>query len=157
MSEGKVFKYKDNVDTDVIIPARYLNDACESNLRAHVMEDLDADFATSVKEGDIIAAGFNFGCGSSREHAPLALKCAGIKLVAAKSFARIFFRNAINIGLFVVEDAKLADELCAGDKIAIQSDTLINLTANKTYKLPKPDPFIQKIIDCGGLMNSVKK
>lgn len=106
MKEGKVFKYGDNVNTDVIIPARYLNDASEENLRAHVLEDLDHTFAKRVREGDFVVGGFNFGSGSSREHAPLALKAAGVSAVIAKSFARIFFRNAVNIGLLLIENAK---------------------------------------------------
>ena len=154
---GKVFKYGDNVDTDVIIPARYLNDASNENLKAHAMEDIDASFHTLVKEGDIVVGGYNFGCGSSREHAPLALKASGIKIVIAKSFARIFFRNAINTGLLVIEDARMADEISQNDTLSIDSAKIKDLTTGKEYNLPTLDGYVQKIIEAGGLMNLIKE
>lgn len=157
MSTGKVFKYGDNVDTDVIIPARYLNDASNENLKAHAMEDIDATFATTVKEGDIIVGGYNFGCGSSREHAPLALKASGIKIVIAKSFARIFFRNAINTGLLVVENAEMADEISQNDTLSIDSAKITDITTGKVYPLPSLDGYVQNIIEHGGLMNLIKE
>ena len=157
MSTGKVFKYGDNVDTDVIIPARYLNDASNENLKAHAMEDIDSTFATTVKEGDIIVGGYNFGCGSSREHAPLALKASGIKIVIAKSFARIFFRNAINTGLLVVENAKMADEISKNDILSIDSAKITDITTGKVYSLPSLDGYVQNIIEHGGLMNLIKE
>lgn len=154
---GKVFKYGDNVDTDVIIPARYLNDASNENLKAHAMEDIDFSFHTLVKEGDIIVGGYNFGCGSSREHAPLALKASGIRIVIAKSFARIFFRNAINTGLLVIEDARMADEISQNDTLSIDSAKIKDLTTGKEYSLPTLDGYVQKIIEAGGLMNLIKE
>ena len=154
---GKVFKYGDNVDTDVIIPARYLNDASDENLKAHAMEDIDPNFALTVKPGDIIVGGYNFGCGSSREHAPLALKASGIKLVIAKSFARIFFRNAINTGLLVVEDEKIPDEIDKSDTLSVDSVGITNLTTGKKYPLPSLDGYVQSIIAHGGLMNLIKE
>ena len=157
MSTGKVFKYGDNVDTDVIIPARYLNDASNENLKAHAMEDIDSTFATTVKEGDIIVGGYNFGCGSSREHAPLALIASGIKIVIAKSFARIFFRNAINTGLLVVENAEMADEISKNDTLSIDSAKITDITTGKAYPLPSLDGYVQNIIEHGGLMNLIKE
>lgn len=154
---GKVYKYGDNVNTDVIIPARYLNDASEQNLKAHALEDLDADFAKTVQPGDVIVAGNNFGSGSSREHAPLALKYSGVKLVIAKSYARIFFRNAVNIGLYIIENAQMADEISNGDTLSVNSDKITDLTTGKAYPLPELDPFVKNILDCGGLLNSVRK
>ena len=154
---GRVFKYGDNVDTDVIIPARYLNDASNENLKAHAMEDIDASFHTLVKEGDIVVGGYNFGCGSSREHAPLALKASGVKIVIAKSFARIFFRNAINTGLLVIEDARMADEISQNDTLTIDSAKLTDVTTGKEYPLPTLDGYVQKIIEAGGLMNLIKE
>ena len=154
---GRVFKYGDNVDTDVIIPARYLNDASNENLKAHAMEDIDASFHTLVKEGDIVVGGYNFGCGSSREHAPLALKASGVKIVIAKSFARIFFRNAINTGLLVIEDARMADEISQNDTLTIDSAKIIDVTTGKEYPLPTLDGYVQKIIEAGGLMNLIKE
>ena len=154
---GKVFKYGDNVDTDVIIPARYLNDASDENLKAHAMEDIDPNFALTVKPGDIIVGGYNFGCGSSREHAPLALKASGIKLVIAKSFARIFFRNAINTGLLVVEDEKIPDEIDKTDTLSVDSAGITNITTGKRYPLPSLDGYVQSIIKHGGLMNLIKE
>lgn len=153
---GKTFKYGDNVDTDVIIPARYLNDASEQNLKAHAMEDIDADFAKTVCEGDIIVAGKNFGCGSSREHAPLALKASGITLIIAKSFARIFFRNAINTGLYIVENSQMADEISKNDILSVDNGVLTNLTSGKSYTLPELDNYVQNILESGGLMQAVK-
>jgi len=154
---GRVFKYGDNVDTDVIIPARYLNDASNENLKAHAMEDIDASFHTLVKEGDIVVGGYNFGCGSSREHAPLALKASGVKIIIAKSFARIFFRNAINTGLLVIEDAKMADEISQNDTLTIDSAKITDVTTGKEYPLPTLDGYVQKIIEAGGLMNLIKE
>ena len=121
---GKVFKYGDNVNTDVIIPARYLNDASKENLRAHAMEDIDPNFAKEVREGDFVVGGFNFGSGSSREHAPLALKAAGVRAVIAKSFARIFYRNAVNIGLYIVESPEMADEINKNDILTVENGIL---------------------------------
>lgn len=155
--EGKVFKYGDNVDTDVIIPARYLNDSSNENLKLHALEDLDKDFAKNVSDGDIIVAGSNFGCGSSREHAPLALKASGIKMVIAKSYARIFFRNAINVGLYIIENAEMADEISNNDTLKFDNGILKNLTTGKEYTLPKLDKYIQNIIDKGGLMEAIRK
>ena len=154
---GRVFKYGDNVDTDIIIPARYLNDASNENLKAHAMEDIDASFHTLVKEGDIVVGGYNFGCGSSREHAPLALKASGVKIVIAKSFARIFFRNAINTGLLVIEDARMADEISQNDTLTIDSAKITDVTTGKEYPLPTLDGYVQKIIEAGGLMNLIKE
>ncbi|MCQ2409034.1 MAG: 3-isopropylmalate dehydratase small subunit [Clostridia bacterium] len=155
--KGKVFKYEDNVNTDVIIPARYLNDSSEENLKLHCMEDIDKDFGSSVKNGDVVVAGFNFGCGSSREHAPLALKASGVKMVIAKSFARIFFRNAINTGLYIVENAEMADEISNGDTLSFDKGILKDLTTGREYKLPEMDPFISSIIEKGGLMEAIRK
>lgn len=153
--KGDVIRYGDNVDTDVIIPARYLNTANAKELAAHCMEDIDATFVSRVKQGDIIAAGNNFGCGSSREHAPLAIKESGVGAVVAKSFARIFYRNAINIGLPIIEtDADITE----GDKIEIDFDKgeLKNLTKNTVTKFAPFPPFLQNIIAKGGLLNSIK-
>ncbi len=152
---GKAFKYGDNVDTDVIIPARYLTSSDTANLRAHAMEDIDPSFASSVCTGDIIVAGENFGSGSSREHAPLALKASGINMVIAKSFARIFFRNSINIGLMLVENDQIVDSVDSGDIINFCDNKLINKTKNITYILPELDSYIQNILDNGGLINSL--
>jgi 3-isopropylmalate/(R)-2-methylmalate dehydratase large subunit len=151
---GKTFVYGDNVDTDVIIPARYLNASDDNTLRAHCMEDIDADFAATVGDGDFIAAGENFGCGSSREHAPLAIKAAGIKCVIAKSFARIFYRNAINTGLAILECDK-AERIHSGDRLEIdfRAGEIRNLTKNETYKTEGFPPFIEEIIKKGGLLN----
>lgn len=154
--KGKVIKYGDNVDTDVIIPARYLNTADAKELAAHCMEDLDATFVKRVKKGDVMVGGANFGCGSSREHAPLAIKESGISAVVAKSFARIFYRNAINIGLPIVEcDCEIDD----GDEIEVDFDNgiLRNLTKNTTAEFPAFPEFLQKIIAAGGLLNSLKQ
>lgn len=152
---GSVIKYGDNVDTDVIIPARYLNTSDHAELASHCMEDLDKTFVGRVKPGDIIIAGANFGCGSSREHAPIAIKASGISLVIAKSFARIFYRNAINIGLAIVECPDAAEAAAEGDTIEADLDRGIirDITAGKEFRTePFPD-FIEKIIESGGLMN----
>lgn len=156
---GNVLKYADNVDTDVIIPARYLNTSDHKELASHCMEDIDKTFVTRVQQGDIITAGQNFGCGSSREHAPIAIKASGVSLVIAKSFARIFYRNAINIGLAIVECPEAADNISEGDKVEADMDNGIirNLTTGQEFKAaPFPD-FIQKIIENGGLMESIAK
>lgn len=155
--QGKVFKYGDNVDTDVIIPARYLNDASDSNLKMHAMEDIDADFCKSVCDGDVIVGGLNFGCGSSREHAPLALKASGIKLIIAKSFARIFFRNAVNIGLYIIENAEMADEISKNDILSVDNGILYDLTTKKQYVLPALDRHVADILESGGLMRAIRK
>ena len=153
---GKVFKYGDNVNTDVIIPARYLNDASAENLRAHAMEDIDPDFAKKVKPGDVIVGGYNFGSGSSREHAPLAIKASGVSLVIAKSFARIFFRNAVNIGLLTVESAQIADEIAKNDVLSVGNGKIKDITTGKSYDLPPIDDYVKNILESGGLMEAVK-
>ena len=155
---GKVLKYGDNVDTDVIIPARYLNSADPKELASHCMEDLDKDFTNKVHPGDIIVAGYNFGCGSSREHAPIAIKESGISCVIARSFARIFYRNSINIGLAILECEEACDKIFDGDEVEIDFDTGIikNLTKNEGYQAqPFPD-FIKGIINSNGLLNYLK-
>ena len=156
--EGKVIKYGDNVDTDVIIPARYLNTSEHSELAAHCMEDLDAGFVSRVQKGDIMVGGFNFGCGSSREHAPIAIKASGIACVVAKTFARIFYRNAINIGLPIVESPECVDDAEEGDKLGIdlEKGILTNHTKGKTYRIEPFPEFIQKIIEAGGLMAYIR-
>lgn len=154
----KVYKYGDNVDTDVIIPARYLNAPDEKSLASHCMEDIDAGFASTVEPGDIIVAGANFGCGSSREHAPIAIKASGVSCVIAKTFARIFYRNAINIGLAILECEAASDGIDDGDQVEIDFDTgvITNVTKNETYQAePFPD-FIKDMIQKGGLMASIK-
>lgn len=156
---GKVHKYGDNVDTDVIIPARYLNSADPKELAQHCMEDIDKDFVNNVKEGDIMVAVQNFGCGSSREHAPLSIKASGISCVIASTFARIFYRNAINIGLPILECAEAAENIDSGDEVEVDFDTgiITNKTKNQTYKAqPFPD-FMKDIINAGGLLKSLKK
>lgn len=155
---GKVFKYGDNVDTDVIIPARYLNTSDPKILASHCMEDIDPAFASSVKEGDIMVARNNFGCGSSREHAPIAIKASGIACVIAASFARIFYRNAINIGLAILECPAAAENIEAGDQIAIDFDSGViqNLTKNQQYQAQPFPPFIKSIIEQNGLLNAIK-
>jgi len=157
--EGSVIKYGDNVDTDVIIPARYLNTIDKKELASHCMEDLDTTFTKRVKSGDIMVAGWNFGCGSSREHAPIAIKECGISLVIAKSFARIFYRNSINIGLAILECPEAVDEINEGDIIDADLDAgiIYNKTSNKQYKTRPFPQFIQNIILSGGLVESVKK
>lgn len=156
-TKGFAFKYPDNVDTDVIIPARYLNTSVASELAVHCMEDIDKSFVNKVKQGDVIVAGWNFGCGSSREHAPLVIKTCGIGCVIAKSFARIFYRNAINIGLAILECEEAAEDIENGDKVSVDFDSgeIYNISKNKTYKATPFPPFIQNIIKCGGLMASV--
>lgn len=158
MIKGKVFKYKDNIDTDVIIPARYLNTSDPYELAKHCLEDLDNNFVKLAKKGDIIVAGNNFGCGSSREHAPLAIKSFGISLVLAKSFARIFYRNALNIGLPIIEQNEAAGDAKKGDtlKISLSEGWIKNITQNKTYKFKAFPPFIQNLISSGGLLNYTK-
>ena len=156
---AKVYKYGDNVDTDVIIPARYLNAPEKSELAKHCMEDIDPSFVGKVQPGDIMVAGWNFGCGSSREHAPLVIKTCGTGCVIAKSFARIFYRNAINIGMPILECEAAADEIQPGDEVSIDFDTgvISDLTTGKTYQAePFPD-FIQNIIQKGGLLASLKE
>ena len=157
--QGKVFKYGNDVDTDVIIPVRYLNTTSESELASHCMEDIDGEFIKKVQPGDIIVAGDNFGCGSSREHAPIAIKASGIKLVIAASFARIFYRNSINIGLPIWECPEAAAEIAAGDEVRADLDegTITDVTTGKTFKARPFPPFIQNIIEAGGLINSLKK
>lgn len=156
-AEGRVHKYSDNVDTDVIIPARYLNTPDANELAKHCLEDLDKDFVNKVKVGDIIVAGKNFGCGSSREHAPLVIKTCGVSCVIARSFARIFYRNAINIGLSILECDKV-DEINAGDELSIDFDSgiIYDKTTGKKYQSQAFPPFIQKVIEKGGLLASLK-
>ena len=158
-TEGKVFKYPDNVDTDVIIPARYLNTSDAKELSKHCMEDIDATFVEKVETGDVIVAGLNFGCGSSREHAPLVIKTCGVGCVIAKSFARIFYRNAINIGLPILECSEAAEEINANDKISVDFDTgvITNITTGKIYQAQPFPEFIQNIIKSGGLLSSLKE
>ena len=158
-AQGKVFKYPDNVDTDVIIPARYLNTSDAQELAKHCMEDIDNTFTERVQSGDIIVAGWNFGCGSSREHAPLTIKTNGVSCVIAKSFARIFYRNSINIGLPILECEQAADEIDDGDDVSIDFDKgiITNNSTGKTYEAQPFPPFIQKIISDGGLLASIKK
>ena len=157
-AKGKVFKYGDNVDTDVIIPARYLNIADPKELSIHAMEDIDADFVKNMHPGDIVVATRNFGCGSSREHAPLVLRENGVSCVIASSFARIFYRNAINIGLPIFECEAASDGIAAGDEVRVDFDTglITNLTKNETYQAQPLPPFIQNIVNRGGLLNSLK-
>ncbi|MBP5581284.1 MAG: 3-isopropylmalate dehydratase small subunit [Ruminococcus sp.] len=154
---GSIIKYGDNVDTDVIIPARYLNTSDHKELASHCMEDLDKTFVSRVKQGDIITAGLNFGCGSSREHAPIAIKASGVSLVIAKSFARIFYRNAINIGLAIVECPEAADGISEGDTVEADLDNGIirNLTTGREYRTAPFPEFVQKIIENGGLMQAI--
>ncbi len=157
-AEGTVFKYGDNVDTDVIIPARYLNTQNAQELAMHAMEDIDADYVKKVQPGDVMVGGWNFGCGSSREHAPLVIKTSGASVVIAKSFARIFYRNAINIGLPIMECEEAADAISAGDRVSVDFDTgtITDLTTGKTFQAAPYPEFLQKIISAGGLMNSIK-
>ena len=153
----KIYKYKDNVDTDVIIPARYLNSFDAKELASHAMVDIDPTFASTVEKGDIIEAGQNFGCGSSREHAPLCLKTAGVKCVIAKSFARIFYRNSINIGFPIMECEEAADKIEKGDEVEVDFSTgvITNKTKNETYQSQPFPEFLQKMIDADGLVNYV--
>ena len=156
---GKVIKYGDNVDTDVIIPARYLNTSDHQELASHCMEDLDKDFTKRVEAGDIMVAGDNFGCGSSREHAPIAIKASGISLVIANTFARIFYRNAINIGLAILECPEAVANISDGDKVEADLDNgiIYNRTTGKQFKTQPFPAFIQKIIENGGLIETIKK
>lgn len=155
---GKVYAYGDNIDTDVIIPARYLTVFDSETLAAHCMEDLDKNFSKTVAQGDVVTGGFNFGSGSSREHAPLALKASGVQAVIAKSFARIFYRNCINIGLLVIENEILADKLKNASNIKIDYDKklITNLTDNESFVFELP-PFAAEILQAGGLVEAVKK
>ncbi|MGN0818256.1 MAG: 3-isopropylmalate dehydratase small subunit [Candidatus Coproplasma sp.] len=157
--EGKVFKYGNDVDTDVIIPARYLNTTSEQELASHCMEDIDREFVNNVKAGDIIVAGDNFGCGSSREHAPLAIKASGVSIVIANSFARIFYRNSINIGLPILECPDAVENIKAGDKVSVDlsQGIITNLTTGKSFKAQPFPEFIQKIISDGGLLKNLAK
>jgi len=157
--EGKAIKYGDNVDTDVIIPARFLNTSDPKELALHCMEDIDKDFKNKVKPGDIMIAGYNFGCGSSREHAPIAIKESGISCVIAKSFARIFYRNAINIGLPILECPDAASAIEDGDIVSVDLETGIirDITKGIEFKSQPFPEFIKKIIECGGLINYVKE
>ena len=157
-AKGHVFKYGDNVDTDVIIPARYLNSSDPKELALHCMEDIDKEFVKNVKQGDIMVAEDNFGCGSSREHAPIAIKASGISLVIANSFARIFYRNSINIGLPILECPEAVANIKAGDVVScdLAKGLIENVTTGKTFQAePFPD-FIQNIIDKGGLIKSIQ-
>lgn len=158
-SQGRVHKYASNVDTDVIIPARYLTTSDPKALASHCMVDIDADFANRVQAGDIIVALNNFGCGSSREHAPIAIKASGISCVIASSFARIFYRNAINIGLAILECPEAAQDIRDGDEVHVDFDSgvITNITTGKTYSAQPFPPFIQNIISKGGLLNSITK
>jgi len=156
---SKVYKYGNNVDTDVIIPARYLNTSDDKELASHCMEDIDAGFVKTVREGDVIVAGTNFGCGSSREHAPIAMKVSGISCVIAETFARIFFRNAINIGLPILECPEAVHGTQAGDELDIdlESGTIRNITSGKTFKAEPFPPFMKRIIDAGGLIGAISE
>ena len=156
---GKVLKYGDNVDTDVIIPARYLNTNDKKELVKHAMEDIDKDYLEKVAPGDIMVAGYNFGCGSSREHAPMVIKESGISIIIAKSFARIFYRNAINIGLLIIENEKAADEINENDVLTVDlsAGTLKNETQNKEYEIDPVEDFLAEIIATGGLVEMVKQ
>lgn len=158
-AHGTVHKYGDNIDTDVIIPARYLNTSSHSELASHCMEDIDKDFVTRVKPGDIMVADKNFGCGSSREHAPIAIKASGISCVIASTFARIFYRNAINIGLPILECPEAAKAIQAGDEIEVDFDTgvITDCTTGQTFSAEPFPPFIQQIIQKGGLLASIQK
>ncbi len=157
-AKGLVIKYGDNIDTDVIIPARYLSTSVPEELAKHCMEDIDTSFAGRVKKGDIMVGGANFGCGSSREHAPIAIKASGISCVIAKDFARIFFRNAINIGLPILECPEASADIDEGNEVEIDFDTgvITNVTKGKSYKAAAFPPFMQEIISAGGLISKIK-
>jgi 3-isopropylmalate/(R)-2-methylmalate dehydratase small subunit len=157
--KGKVWKFRDNIDTDVIIPARYLNTSDPTELALHCMEDYDPQFTKKISRGDIIVAGKNFGCGSSREHAPIALKAAGLSCIIAQSFARIFFRNAINIGLPIFESEEIVDQCTEGELLEVDTvkGTIKNLSTNKVYRINLLPEFIQKVISIGGLREYVKE
>ncbi len=158
-ASGTVFKYGDNVDTDVIIPARYLNSSDPSELATHCMEDIDKDFVKNVKKGDMIVATKNFGCGSSREHAPISIKAAGVSCVIAETFARIFYRNAINIGLPIIECKEAAESIQAGDQIEVDFDSgvITNVTRSESYQGQAFPEFMQKIIKAEGLINYINQ
>ena len=158
IAQGRVHKYGDNVDTDVIIPARYLNTSKHEELAAHCMEDIDKEFVNNVQTGDIMVAEKNFGCGSSREHAPIAIKASGISCVIASTFARIFYRNAINIGLAILECDEAAKDIRNGDQVKVDFGTGVieNLTTGKTYQAAPLPAFVQGIVDNGGLLKSLK-
>ena len=158
-AQGKVHKYGDHVDTDVIIPARYLNTQNHKELASYCMIDIDTEFVHKVKDGDIMVAGVNFGCGSSREHAPVAIKASGISCVIAKNFARIFYRNAINIGLAILECPAASEGIDAGDEVSVDFDTgiITNVTKNETYQAEPFPEFIKDMISKGGLMASIQK
>ena len=158
-TSGKTFKYGDHVDTDVIIPARFLNTSDHAELASHCMEDIDADYIKLVEKGDIIVAGENFGCGSSREHAPIAIKASGAGCVIARSYARIFFRNAINVGFPILECIEAVEKIDAGDKVEVDFATgiITNMTKNETYKAVAFPDFLQKIIAADGLINYAKQ
>ncbi|MBQ9805189.1 MAG: 3-isopropylmalate dehydratase small subunit [Clostridia bacterium] len=157
--KGTVLKYGDNVDTDVIIPARYLNTIDKKELASHCMEDIDKNFVNKVSAGDIMVAGYNFGCGSSREHAPIAIQASGVSLVIAKSFARIFYRNSINIGLAILECPEAVDAISDGDVVEADMDAgiIYNRTTGEQFKTQPFPPFIQTIIENGGLVESIRK
>ena len=158
-AQGTVFKYGDNVDTDVIIPARYLNSSDPKELATHCMEDIDKDFVKKVNVGDIIVANKNFGCGSSREHAPIAIKAAGVSCVIAETFARIFYRNAINIGLPIIECPEAAKAISVGDEVKVDFDSgvITNVTTGETFQGQAFPEFMQKLIACGGLVNYINE
>lgn len=158
-AKGPVFKYGDNIDTDVIIPARYLNTQSAAELASHCMEDIDKTFITRVKQGDLMVGGENFGCGSSREHAPIAIKASGISCVIASTFARIFYRNAINIGLAILECPEASEKIENGDEVTVDFDTglITNATKGETYQANPFPAFIKEIIQAGGLMADIKK
>ena len=158
-ARGKVFKYGDNVDTDVIIPARYLNSSDPNELSTHCMEDIDKEFVSKVKKGDIIVAGKNFGCGSSREHAPISIKASGVSCVIAETFARIFYRNSINIGMLIIECPEASKEIEQGDDVEIDFNTGIikDITKGTTYQGQSFPEFMQKIIAAGGLVNYINE
>ena len=158
-ARGKVHKFGDNVDTDVIIPARYLNSSDPAELATHCMEDIDADFTSKVNKGDIMVATKNFGCGSSREHAPIAIKASGISCVIAETFARIFYRNAINIGLPIIECPEAAAAINEGDEVEVDFDSgkIHDLTTDSEYQGQAFPPFMQELIDAGGLVNRINR
>jgi 3-isopropylmalate/(R)-2-methylmalate dehydratase small subunit len=158
-AEGRAWKYGDNVDTDAIIPARYLNSSDPTELASHCMEGIDKEFARGMERGDIIVAGENFGCGSSREHAPLAIKEAGVGCVIAKSFARIFYRNALNIGLVILESVPVVEETKPGDRLEFDLATgwITNLTRNRSYQAVSYPPFMQELLAEGGLIEYTRK
>ena len=159
MVTGKALKYGNNIDTDVIIPARYLNAPSPAELAKHCMEDIDPDFAGQPHQGDIMIGGWNFGCGSSREHAPIAIQASGISCVIAASFARIFYRNSINIGLAIVECEEASEKIGAGDEVEVDFDTgiITDVTTGEKFSGQAFPPFMQKIIDCGGLVNYINQ